>query len=72
MTESHNVTFIETPASTLADSTGGNTTGNAVSTHEDSSLGENTQDIYITYSEEIDSLMKKVSKLMSSNLDHST
>ena len=72
MTESRNVTFIETPASTLADSIGGNTTGDAVSTHEDSSLAENTQDICITYSEEIDRLLKKVSKLTSRNLDHST
>ena len=72
VTESRNVTFIETPASTLADSTGGNTTGDAVSTHEDSSLGENTQDTFITYSEEIDSFLKKVSKLTSTNLHHST
>ena len=67
LTESPNVTFIETPASTLADSTGGNTTGDAVSTHEDSSLAENSQDICITYSEEIDSLLKKVSKLTGRN-----
>ena len=72
VTESRRVTFIETPASTLADCTGGNTTGEAVSTREDSSLGENTQDICITYSEEIDSLLKKVSKLTNKNLDHST
>ena len=72
VTESRNVTFIDTPASTLADSTGGNTTGDAISIHEDSSLAENTQDICITYSEEIDSLLKKVSKLTSTNMDHST
>ena len=72
VTESRKVTFIETPASTLADSTGGNTTGDAVSTHEDSSLAKNTQDICITYSEEIDSLLKKVSKPTSRNMDHST
>ena len=36
VTESRNVTFIETPALTLVDSTGGNTTSDAVSTHEDS------------------------------------
>ena len=72
VTESRNVTFIQTPASTLAGSTGGNTIGDAFSTHEDSSLGENTQDICITYSEEIDSLLKKVLKLTSRNLDHST
>ena len=72
VTESRNVTFIETPASTLAGSTGNNTNGDAVNTHEDSSLGENTQDICITYSEEIDSLLKKVSMLTSRNLDHST
>ena len=59
MTESRNVIFIETPASTLADSTGGNTTGVAVSTHEDSSPAENTEDICITYSEEMESLLKK-------------
>ena len=72
VTESRNVTFIETPELTLDDSTGGYTTGNAVCTHEDRSLGEKTQDICITYSEEIDSLLKKVSKLTSRNLDHST
>ena len=38
--ESGNVIFIETPASTLADSTEGNTTGEAISTHEDSSPAE--------------------------------
>ena len=72
MTESRNVTLIETPASTLADSTEGNTTGDAVSTHEDSSLAQNTEDICITYSEEIDSFLKKASKLTSRNMDHST
>ena len=70
--ESRNITFIETPASTLADSTRGDATGDAVSTHEDSSLAENTQDICITYNEEIDSLLKKVSKLTSRNMNHST
>ena len=59
VTESRNVTFIETPASTLADSPGGTTTGVAVSTHEDSSPAENTEDFCITYSEEMDSLLKK-------------
>ena len=47
-TESRNTVFIETPASTLADSTEDNTTGDAVSTHEDRSLAENTEDICIT------------------------
>ena len=41
MTERRNVIFIDTPASTLADSTAGNTTGDAVRTHEDSSQAEN-------------------------------
>ena len=72
VTESRNVTFIETPASTLADSTRGSTTGDDVSTHEDSSLAENTQVICITYSEEIDSFLKKVSKLTCRNMDPST
>ena len=70
VTESRNVIFIETPASTLADSTQGNTTGEAVSNHEDSSPAENTDDICITHSEEIDSLLKKLSKLTSRNMDH--
>ena len=68
VTESRNVSFIETPASTLAGITGGNTTGDAVSTHEDSSPAQNTENISITYSEEIDSLLKKVSKLTSRNM----
>ena len=72
MTESRNVTFIETPASTLADTTGDNTTGDVVSNHEDSSPAENTEDNCITCSEEIDNLLKKVSKLTSRNKDHST
>ena len=71
-TESRNVIFIETPASTIADSTEGNTTGDAVSTHEDSSPVDNTEDISITYSEEIDSFLKKVSKLTCRNMDPST
>ena len=71
VTESCSGTFIETPASTRADSTGENTTGDAISTHEDSSLAENTEDICITYNEEIDSLLKKASKLTSRNMDHS-
>ena len=72
VTERRNVTFIEIPASTLVDSSGGNTIGDAVSTHEDSSLAEKTQDICTTYTEEIDSLLKKVSKLTSRNMNHST
>ena len=71
MTESRNVIFIETPASTLVDSTEGNTTGDAISTHEDNSPAENT-DICITNSEEIDSPLKKLSKLTSRNMDHAT
>ena len=59
VTESVNITFIETPASTLDNSTGRNNTGDAVSTHEEGSLAKkNTEDICITYSEEIDSLLK--------------
>ena len=72
VTERRNVIFIETLASTLADSTEGNTTGDAVGTHEDSSPAERTEGICITYSEEIDSLLKKLSKLTSRNIDHST
>ena len=40
VTESRNVISIETPASTLADSTESNTIGDTVSTHEDSSPAE--------------------------------
>ena len=46
VTESRNVTFIETPASTLADSTGGDATGDAVSTHEDVSLKKHGRHLY--------------------------
>ena len=72
MAESHSTIFIETSASTLADSTEGNTTGDAVSTHEDSLPAENTEDIRITYGEEIDGPRKKLSKLTSRNINHST
>ena len=68
--ESRNVIFIETPASILADATEGNTTGDAVSAHEDSSRVENTDDICITHSEVIENLLKKLSKLTSRNMDH--
>ena len=70
MTESRNVIFIETSALTVADSTEGNTAGDAVSTHEDSSLAENTDGICITHSEEIDSILKKLSKLTSRDMNH--
>ena len=63
---------METPASTLADSTGSKTTGDVVSTHEDTSPAKSTEDICITYSEDIDSLLENVSKLTSRNMDHST
>ena len=69
VTEIRNVSFIETPKSTLADFTGGNTAGDAVSTHEDSSPAENTEGICSTYSEEIDSLLKKLSKLTRRNME---
>ena len=72
MTERRNIIFIETPASILADSTEGNTTGDAVGTLKDSPPAENTDDICITHSEEIDSLLKKLSKLTSRNMDHAT
>ena len=44
----------------------------AVSTYENSSPTENTEDICITYSEEIERFLKKVSKLTSRNMDRST
>ena len=69
VTESRNVIF-ETPAWTLVDSTQGSTTGDAVNTHEDSSPAENTDDVCIIHTEEIDSLLKKLSKLTSRNMDH--
>ena len=72
VTERRNVIFIDTPASTLANSTAGNTTSDAVSTHEDSSPAEYRGDICITHSEEIDSLMKKLSKITSRTVDDAT
>ena len=59
VTERRIFVFIEPPASTLVDYTEGNTTGDAVSTYEDSSPTENMDDICITYSEKMDSLLKE-------------
>ena len=71
VTESRNVIFIETLASTPADSTEGNTIRDAVGTHEDSSPAEKT-DICITHREEMYSVLKKLSKLTSRSKDHAT
>ena len=72
MTERRSVIFIDTPASTLAASTEGNTNGAAVSTHEYSSPEENSDDICIPHNEMINSLSKILSKLTSRNMDHAT
>lgn len=71
VTESRNAIFIDNSASKLVESTGSTITGDAVNAHEDSSSAENTDDARVTYNEEVNSLLKKLSNLTSRNMDHS-
>ena len=72
VTESRNVIFIETPASTLIDSYTSNNTNDAGDPQEDSSSSGNTADISIKDHDEVPRLRRKLLDLTTKDLNKST